>query len=105
MTKTLCGVDVSRHRLDAFVAPGAAASFANDAEGIAALLAFCRRHGAELVVMEATGGYERQAFLLLWESGMACALVNPLSVRRYAQAMGVLEKTDCLNGGRWFLGS
>ena len=99
MTKTLCGVDVSKGRLDAFVAPGAAASFSNDAEGIATLSAFCRQHGVELVVMEATGGYERQAFLLLWESGMAAALVNPLGVRRYAQAMGILEKTDRIDAG------
>ena len=98
MTQTICGVDVCKARLDAYVAPGAvAASFKNDAEGIAALSVFCRKHGVELVVMEATGGYERQAFLLLWESGMATALVNPLGVRRYAQAMGILEKTDRLD--------
>jgi transposase len=98
VTKTLCGVDVSKGRLDAFVAPaGIAAGFDNDAEGAKALSAFCRKHGAELVVMEATGGYERQAFLLLWESGMTAALVNPLCVRRYAQAMGILEKTDRLD--------
>lgn len=98
MTQTICGVDVSKSRLDAFVAAGSvAASFDNDAAGIAALSGFCRMHGVELVVMEATGGYERQAFLLLWESGMAAALVNPLCVRRYAQAMGILEKTDRLD--------
>jgi transposase len=44
--------------------------------------------------MEATGGYERQAFLLLWEKGIPCAMTNPRSVRRYAEAMGILEKTD-----------
>jgi transposase len=44
--------------------------------------------------MEATGGYERRAFLLLWEKGITCAMTNPRSVRRYAEAMGILEKTD-----------
>jgi transposase len=58
------------------------------------LAAFCRQHGAELAVMEATGGYERLAFLLLSEAGMPCAMTNPRSVRLYAEAMGVLEKTD-----------
>jgi transposase len=53
----------------------------------------------ELVVMEATGGYERRAFLLLWEAGMPCGLTNPRSVRRYAEAMGLLEKTDRLDAG------
>jgi len=100
VTNIICGIDVSKTRLDACVAPGGAfASFANDADGVAALAAFCRQHGVGLVVMEATGGYERLAFLLLWEAGLACALTNPRSVRRYAQAMGALEKTDRLDAG------
>ena len=95
MTQIICGVDVSKTRLDASLAPDpAGASFDNDAAGIAALAAFCRRHGVELVVMEASGGYERSPFLLLWQDGIACALVNPRRVRSYAQAMGILEKTD-----------
>src|SRR3981189_1579634 len=93
--KTICGVDVSKARLDACIEPGAIfASFDNDPAGIAELAAFCRQHHASLVVMEATGGYERRAFLLLWEAGMPCAMTNPRSVRRYAESMGILEKTD-----------
>lgn len=100
MTEIICGVDVSKRRLDAHVVPSEAfQSFDNDAVGIAALAAFCRQHGVQLVAMEATGGYERTAFLLLWEAGIACGLTNPRSVRRYAEAMGVLEKTDRLDAG------
>ena len=89
---------MSKRRLDAHVEPlGTFASFDNDAAGIAELAIFCRRHGVQLVVMEATGGYERTAFLLLWEAGIACGLTNPRSVRRYAEAMGFLEKTDRLD--------
>jgi len=96
--KIICGVDISKARLDACIEPGGMfASFDNDAAGIAALAEFCHRHGAELVVMEASGGYERQAFLLLWEAGIPCALTNPRSVRCYAEAMGILEKTDRLD--------
>ena len=96
--KIICGVDVSKARLDAHIEPGDIfASFDNDAAGIAELVAFCRQHRAELAVMEASGGYERQPFLLLWEAGMPCGLTNPRSVRRYAEAMGVLEKTDRLD--------
>ena len=95
MTKTICGVDTSKQHLDARVVPGEAfARFANDAAGIAGLAAFCTEHKTELVVMEATGGFERLAFTLLWEAGVACAIVNPRSVRQYAEAMGFLEKTD-----------
>src|SRR3954452_17520082 len=96
--KIICGVDVSKAKLDACIEPGAAfASFDNTPAGIAELSAFCRQHGAELAVMEATGGYERLAFLLLWETGMPCAMTNPRSVRLYAEAMGILEKTDRLD--------
>jgi transposase len=100
VTQIVCGVDASKRRLDAHVEPlGRFESFANDAGGIAELVAFCRRHGVQLVAMEASGGCERKAFLLLWEAGIACGLTNPKSVRRYAEAMGTLEKTDRLDAG------
>jgi len=69
-------------------------SFDNNAAGIAELAAFCRAHETNLVVMEATGGFERRAFLLLWEQGLPCAVANARHVRHYAEAMGALEKTD-----------
>jgi len=50
-------VDVPSCSLDADI-NGTADSFANIAEGIGALAAFRQPHGTELVVMEATGGYE-----------------------------------------------
>lgn len=91
----ICGVDVSKAQLDAAIEPGGAfSSFANDAEGIAELCAWRRKLGAELVAMEASGGYERQAFLLLWQQDLACAVVNATRVRQFAEAMDYLEKTD-----------
>lgn len=95
MIKTICGVDVSKAKLDACIEPGGTfAQFNNNAAGIAQLAAFCGQHKVELVVMEASGGYERRPFLDLWGAGLRCALTNPLNVRRYAEAMGFLEKTD-----------
>jgi transposase len=73
--------------------------FENTPEGIKALAAFCGRHSVELVVMEATGGYERQPFSLLWAQGVPAAIANPRSVRRFAEAMGWLEKTDRIDAG------
>ena len=95
MKKTICGVDVSKAKLDVCIEPGhRLSSFDNDTAGIAELAAFCREHAITLVVMEASGGYERRAFVELWEKGISCALTNPRNVRRYAEAMGILEKTD-----------
>jgi transposase len=93
--KIICGVDVSKAKLDVCIEPGAIfGSFDNNKAGISALAAFCREHRTDLVVMEATGGYERRAFLLLWEEGLPCAVTNARNVRQYAESMGVLEKTD-----------
>ena len=91
--RELCGVDVSKAWLDAWVAD-CFKRFANSAAGIAALAAFCRDHGVTLVVMEASGGYEQVAYLALWAEGIPCALANPRAVRHFAEAMGYLEKTD-----------
>src|SRR6202042_321958 len=93
--KIVCGVDVSKATLDVCIEPGLIrGSFRNSEAGIAELAAFCRQHQTDLVVMEATGGYERKAFLLLWGEGLPCAVTNARNVRQYAESMGVLEKTD-----------
>jgi transposase len=100
VSKIICGVDVSKARLDACIMPGSVSqSFDNTTAGIAKLAAFCLTQTAELVVMEATGGYERRTFLLLWDSGLPCAIANARHVRLYAEAMGVPEKTDKIDAG------
>ncbi len=50
-----------------------------------------------LVVMEATGGYERPLYFLLADAEIPVAVVNPKKVRDYARAMGMLAKTDDLD--------
>jgi transposase len=88
-------VDVGSETLDARVGrTGAWQQFPNTTEGIEALAAFCRTHQVNLLVMEATGGYERQSFGQLWATGVPTAIVNPRAVRRFAEAMGSPEKTD-----------
>lgn len=66
--------------------------FANTAEGSLDLAAFCRQHDVELVAMEATGGYEKQAFAVLYARGLPVALLNPRAVRRFAEGMGACWK-------------
>jgi len=105
VAQIICGVDVSSLTLEARIdRDGAGRSFANTPDGIAELAAFCRQNGVELVVMEATGGYEKQAFALLWARLLPVAVVNPRAVRRFAEGMGLLEKTDQIDAGviAWF---
>ena len=51
--------------------------FERTIEGIAALAVFCKHHAASLVVMEATGGYEKLAVGQLWAATIPVAIVNP----------------------------
>jgi len=100
VTQIICGVDVSSEALDARIGPqGAVARFSSTPEGIESLAVFCREHRVTLVAMEATGGYEKLTYALLWSHGMPAAIVNPRSVRRFAEAMGFLEKTDRIDAG------
>lgn len=78
---------------------GARASFPNNAEGLAALAAFCQAQHVELVAMEASGGYEKQAVAVLSAQGLGVAVLDPRAVRRFAESMGQLEKTDRLDAG------
>lgn len=94
----ICGVDVSKRFLDAgFAGEAGSVRFANSLSGIEQLAALCRERGVSLVAMEATGGHEQQAFRLLWAKGLSCALCNPRNVRRYAEALGQMEKTDAID--------
>jgi transposase len=105
VTKIICGVDVSSATLDAVLRPGGKAGrFARTPEGIEELAAFCQAEGVELVAMEATGGYEKLPFALLWARGMPAAILNPRAVRRFAEGMGFLEKTDRIDARMiaWF---
>jgi transposase len=95
VTSIICGVDVASQQLDARIGPdGPEWRGANSASGVAELARFCHQHGVTLVVLEATGGYERLAFALLWAAGLPCALANPRQVRCFAEALGYREKTD-----------
>ena len=96
----ICGVDISSASLEARIGrDGASGSFANNSDGINALAAFCQAQQVELVAMEATGGYEQQAFAGLSEQGLPVAILNPRSVRKFAESMGRLEKTDAIDAG------
>ena len=89
------GVDVSKARLDVAVRPtGERYSLANEPEGIDALVGRLEEAGPELVVLEATGGFERPAAAALAASGIAVAVVNPRQARDFAKATGTLAKTD-----------
>jgi transposase len=92
------GVDVSKARLDAHLRPtGEAFGVPNDEGGIDALVAQLEEAPPALVVLEATGGFERPVAAALAASGLAVAVVNPRQARDFARATGRLAKTDSLD--------
>jgi len=89
------GIDVSGERLDVCVLPeGVEESFDNNDEGVGSLGREIAKRKAALVVLEATGGLERLVVAHLAAEGIAVVVANPRRVRQYAQAAGVLAKTD-----------
>ncbi len=93
--KVRVGIDVAKDRLDVSVRPaGAAFAVANDEAGIERLVARLVEEGVTLVVLEATGGFERPVAAALAAAGVPVAVVNPRQVRDFARATGRLAKTD-----------
>ena len=69
----------------------------NSSEGIASLVQQLQEFHPELIVVEATGGYQRGVAEGLFAAGLAVAVVNPARVRQFARACGLLAKTDKLD--------
>jgi transposase len=95
VNKRVAGIDVSKATLDvALSSAGELMQLANDADGIEALGKKLKSVAADLVVMEATGGYETAVATALVGAGFRVAVVNPRQVRDFAKATGRLAKND-----------
>ncbi|PCJ27934.1 MAG: IS110 family transposase [SAR86 cluster bacterium] len=66
----------------------------NNLAGIKKLLGRLARYQVERLVMEATGRYQFLLAEAAFEKELPVCIVKPLAVRRYAQAIGLLAKTD-----------
>lgn len=93
--RAFVGIDVSKEQLDVHARPsGETRSLPHDAAGLKRLLRWLLALAPRLVVVEATGGLERRLVRALSAAGLAVAVVNPRQARRFAQALGLLAKTD-----------
>lgn len=92
------GIDVSKARLDVALLPsGGSFAVANDEEGFDELLGRLEDPRPILVVLEASGGFERPVAAALAAAGIAVAVLNPRQTRDFARAIGKLAKTDALD--------
>ena len=91
----IVGIDVSKDRLDVHMLPvGDSLFVGNDHAGVDKLISRLREAKADIVALEATGGYEMLAAGALSSAGFAVVVVNPAQVRSYAHALGKRAKTD-----------
>ena len=89
------GVDISKARLDcATWPPSSDGSHAHTGAGIEELVSRAQELKVRLVVLEATGGLEIEVAAQLSRAGVGVAVVNPRQTHRFAQALGILAKTD-----------
>lgn len=95
MAEVFVGIDVSKDWLDvAFSDARPGVRVVNDAGGHEAMVKAVGGVRPTLVVLEATGGYQRAAAAALAAEGVPVAVVNPRQVRDFAKATGILAKTD-----------
>lgn len=92
------GVDVAKEHLDvAQACDDAVQTFANQEAEIARWIERLQCQVVHRIVVEATGGYERQLVIQLAAAGLPIVVVNPRQVRDYARSLGRLAKTDRLD--------
>lgn len=92
------GIDVSKSWVDVQVRPdGLAFRCLTEADGVAELVRRLAPLRPRLIVLEASGGYESLVAVSLAEAGLPVAVVNPRQVRKFAEALGQLAKTDAID--------
>jgi transposase len=92
------GIDVAKATLDVAVLPSEPPwTAANTDAGVRRLVRQLQARHPTLVVLEATGGYERLVVAALAAAGLPVVIANPRQVRAFARAIGQLAKTDRLD--------
>lgn len=93
-TALVVGIDVAKDSLEIATSAQERWSYPNEPKGHRGLCQRLRELQPQLVVLEATGGYEQPLLATLGEAGLPAVAVNPRQVRQFARAVGRLAKTD-----------
>jgi transposase len=96
--KSYVGIDVCQNWLDVHILPADIAfRVPNTSQGHRQLSRRLSNYDVDLIVIEATGKWHRQIHRALHGNGYRVAVVNPLRARLFAEAIGLLAKTDQLD--------
>jgi transposase len=96
MRKLFVGIDISKAELDVH-AGSKGFKMPNDPVGLTELVGRLSELSPSLIVMEATGGFERPIQVVLEEAGLPVRVVNPRQVRDFAKGLQILAKTDAID--------
>ena len=89
------GIDVAKATLDLHVlSAGQTQTLPNTQAGHEELIKLLPDPALCLIVLEATGGYEREVVADLTDAGYRVAVINPKRARDFAKALGLVAKTD-----------
>ncbi len=92
------GIDVAKKHLDIHIRPAADAfTVPRNSAGLDELVRRLEALQPELIVLEATGGFEITVTATLAAAGLPVVVVNPRQIRDFARACGRLAKTDTLD--------
>ena len=97
-TIQIAGIDVSKDKLDVHIlASNLGFVVGRTRRGLGELARRLRKAGIGEVAVEASGGYEGEVIDALEVDGFVVHLLNPARVRLFAEASGMLAKTDAID--------
>ena len=95
---TYVGIDVAKDELVVHILPAnQQLTRPNSLEGIKELVKHFQENDPQQIVLEATGGLERELLLRLAAEGFPLVVINPRQARDLAKGLGELTKTDAVD--------
>jgi len=95
---TFVGIDVGKDSLVVYILPtNQLLTVPNDAKGFKELIALFKENAPKQIVLEATGGLERELIVTLATKELPVVIINPRQARDLAKGLGALAKTDAVD--------
>lgn len=92
------GVDVGKSQLDLYLLErDRALTVPNEEQAIHTFIRSLKRYRIERIVVEATGRLEQPFVRAALAAGLPVIVVSPLKIRRFADVIGQLAKTDAID--------
>lgn len=95
MNEIYAGIDVAKNSLEIAIRPsGENFSIEYTDAALSDLVKQLKKKEPQIVLLEATGGYEKRVLRCIVEAGIPGMAINPRQIRDFAKATGKLAKTD-----------